>query len=141
MVVLYVFLFWILPFVFYLCYPIVLVYSEHALAKNDKHYTVGELFSEANTKIYSAEIYADAVFGTVIPVLNCGWLFFILRLEFQDTEMHTRYVDYIKNPICKFLSFIYSIIRFVLYPIIYVCKVIRVGMSEVKRYICNIQII
>lgn len=141
MVVLYVFLFWILPFVFYLCYPIVLVYSEHALAKDGKHYTVGELFNEVKTDFYNDNVYGDAVCITVIPIFNWGWLFFVLGLDFKDSQIHTRYVKYIKNPICKFLTYIYKAIQFILSPIIYVCKVIKIGMSEVKKYIYNIRII
>ena len=141
MSILYVFLFWILPFVLYLCYPIALVYSEHVLSKDDKHYTVGELLNEASTEFYNDEIFADAIFGTVIPVLNWFWLFFVLRVDFQDSQIHIRYVKYIKKPICKFLTYIYNIIRFILYPIIYICKAIRIGINKVKKYICNIQII
>ena len=45
---------WLLPFILYICYPIIYVYISHISDKTDnKHYTIGDIIKEANELFYS----------------------------------------------------------------------------------------
>ena len=102
-----VLIFWLLPFILYICYPIIYVYISHISDKtDDKHYTIGDIIKEANELFYSDILYYDIIRAMFVPIVN--WCMVFIFLE-DETHLFRNIKHIIYNRFNKIKKIVYKI--------------------------------
>lgn len=115
---------WLLPFILYICYPIIYVYISHKSDKTDnRHYTIGDIVKEANELFYNDILYYDIIGAMFIPIFNWCMVFIFLN---EETHLFRNFKHILYN---------------ILSPIKYIWKGINIMFTKIKKIVYKIRII